>query len=504
LVTLFTGVNLVVTLINQVVLAYLFGAGTSMDAFLACGAVPFVVLNLAIGDLGYILVPLLMQYTQGLELKRAIDATFTAVLSASIVVTILGISMHREILRWTTSRDMPTATFELAVSLAPVVWVVIGFTLLGSFLTGQHYHLRRFTVPAVTLVLPYLGMIIGGLVAGRRIGMEAVVIGWAVGTGSRDAVLYATLGSHRPELTLRLRHPAVKRLLRCLPPLGISLLPFASLPMIDVFWASRLPVGSISYLGYSTRIVIAIASLVVQGVSVVIFPDLSADAKAGNFDAFRSKAGGAMIFIFCLIVPLACLVYLVRVPFLEVFLQRGRFTAASSTGVARVLPFYLFGTIWMAMMNVVSRSFYALDDYISPAISGLVVLVGYVILSGTLIKPFSYLGIGVAYSVFWIVLLFAQTQQLGRRVGILIDWSFGETLLRVLFCGCASLALLDLPQRWILARFSLFAVALLDISFFSILFFSMATLVFRIRQYAIFASSAASVCRRMLGHRNHG
>ncbi len=483
LVTLFTGVNLLATLLNQVVLAYLFGAGTSMDAFLACGAVPFVILNLAIGDLGYILVPLLMQYTDKRELKRAIDATFTGVVVAALGVTALGLAMHRQILYWTTAGNMPSATFELAVSLAPAVWFVIGFTILGSFLTGQHYHLRSFTVPSVTLVLPYAGMIVGGLTGARFFGMQAVVLGWAVGTAARDAALYATLGSHRPSLAAGLRHPALQRLLRAITPLGLSLLPFASLPMIDVFWASRLPVGSISYLGYSTRIVIAITSIVVQGVSVVIFPDLSENAKAGHFDQFRERASQALLFIFCLIVPLAALVFLVRLPFLAAFLQRGKFTASSSSGVAQVLPFYLVGTIWMSMMNVVSRSFYALEDYGTPALSGTAALAGYIFVSGVLIRPFSYLGIGIAYILFWMAMFFLQTLQLSRRVGRIVDAPFLTTLAKVLGCATLCLALLWPMQNFLMVRIGLFEGATAISAVFLTMFLAAATYLFRVGQY---------------------
>ena len=49
IVTFFTGLNLCASFLNQAVLAYFFGASRSMDAFLISGALPFAVLNLAIG-----------------------------------------------------------------------------------------------------------------------------------------------------------------------------------------------------------------------------------------------------------------------------------------------------------------------------------------------------------------------------------------------------------------------------------------------------------------------
>ncbi|MDR3724538.1 MAG: lipid II flippase MurJ [Terracidiphilus sp.] len=431
--------NLVVTLVNQIVLAYLFGAGASMDAFLACGAVPFVVLNLAIGDLGYVLVPLLMEYEKKDKVTDAVNSSFSAISLLSLVVTLLGILGHRWVLRMTTASNMPAQTFDLAVSIAPLMWVVIGLTIMGSYLTGIHYYRREFTQPSVTLAFPYLGMIVGGLLGARQIGILAVVLGWVAGTFLRDVVLYITLCTPRARLTLKLFHPATWELLKTLPPLGVSLLPFTALPMIDVYWASRLPVGSISYLGYSNRIVIALASIVVQGLSVVLFPDMSEDIAKGDFEAFRLKVSEAIKVIFLAIVPLAIFVAIVRMPVLAVVLQRGKFSVASSEGVAKVLPLYLFGVVWMAMMNIVIRSYYALQEYLTPAKIGTVALILYIVLPSVLINRFSYLSIGIAYSVFWFVMFFLQGHFLGKKVGPILNCRllefFGKVLLSSLFAA---------------------------------------------------------------------
>lgn len=432
IVTLLTGVNLAATLLNQIVLAYLFGAGASMDAFLACGAVPFVILNLAIGDLGYVLVPLLMHFEKKGEAEAAVNSSFTAVGVLSVAVTTFGMLTHRWILHMTTAANMPAHTFDLAVTIAPLVWVVIGLTIMGSYLTGIHYYRRQFTFPSATLAIPYLGMIAGGLAGVRQMGIMAVVVGWAAGTLLRDVVLFLALHGTGIRLSRNILHPATMKLIKAIPPLGISLLPFTALPMIDVYWASRLPVGSISYLGFSARIVIAVTSIVVQGLSIVMFPDLSEDVASGQLDAFRRKVIEALKIIFLAIVPLAMFVAVVRLPMLEIALQRGKFTAESSLGVARVLPLYLLGVIWMAMMNIVIRSFYALQDYMTPAKVGVSAITLYAAMSGLLIHRFSYLGIGIAYSVFWFLMFLVQSHFLGKAVGGLLDRDLLEFLGKVL------------------------------------------------------------------------
>lgn len=419
-VTIFTAINLVATFANQAVLACVFGAGAGMDAFLASGAIPFAILTLAIGDLGYVLVPLLLQYERSGEVQRVIDLSFTAISLIAAGLTMVGILANRWILRASTAGKLPTHTFELAVSISPTIWVVVGLTVLGSFLTGVHHYRRSFALPAMTLVMPYLAMMAGAVAARARIGILAVALGWAAGLLTRNLVLYAGLPWPKARLCWSLREPAIAKLLKSLFPLGISLLPFAVLPSIDVFWASRLPVGSISYLGYSSRIGIALTAIAVQGICVVLFPHLSDDMGNGRVDFFRVKLLGAMKAIVLIIVPMVVLMIVLRVPLLELALQRGSFTHTSTVCVARVLPFYLIGTIWMAMMNIVIRGFYASGNYATPAKLGLASVLLYTVLSGLLIHRFSYVGIGMAYAVYWFVNCMLQLHCLEKTVGKLL------------------------------------------------------------------------------------
>jgi len=488
-VTVLTGVNIIVTLLNQIVLAYLFGAGASMDAFLTCGAVPFVILNMAIGDLGYVLVPMLMQYEKTGGLEEAANSSFTTVSLLATVITVLGIIGHRWILHLTTADNMPAHTFDIAVSIAPIMWVVIGLTIVGSYLTGIHYYRREFTLPSLTMGLPYLGMMAGGILGARHLGILSIVLGWASATFIRCATLYIGLRGSGLRLCTNIFHPASIKLMKSLPVLGLSLLPFAALPMIDVYWASRLPVGSISYLGYSNRIVIALTSIVVQGLSIVLFPDLSKDVVNGHLEIFRQKVIDAIKIIFLAIVPLAVLATIVRMPILVLVLQRGKFTSVSSLGVARVLPYYLLGTIWMAVMNIVIRGFYALQDYKSPAKIGVVAIMFYTVISGILIRSYSYLGIGVAYSVYWVLLFIVQSHYLGKAVGILLNRNLlvfiGKVLLSSLLAAFVLIAMLDGMNIKMRSGADLIVQGMSEI----ILYFIISHYVFRLPQYRMVFSA---------------
>jgi putative peptidoglycan lipid II flippase len=490
IVTFFTGLNLIASFLNQSVLAYFFGAGRSMDAFLISGALPFAVLNLAIGDLSYTLVPLLMQYEKTGEVQQASDASFTALSLMALGVAMLGALGHRWILRLSTAASLPPLTFDMAASIAPLIWVIVGLSVLSSFLTGLHHFRRSFFYPVMTLALPYLGMIAGGVLGASRFGILSVVVGWAVATLLRDIALYGLLGRPRVLFNWTTGHPAVARLFKSTCVLGISLLPFTVLPVIDTFWASRLPIGSISYLGYSSRIIIALTGIVVQGLCVVLFTDLSEHITNRQLESFHHKLVGAIRAIFLAIVPLAMLAMALRSTLVSVLLQRGHFAPSSTLGVIRVLPFYLLGMIFMAPMTVVIRGFYALGDYATPARLGVASLVFYTVASGLLIRHYSYVGIGIAYAMFWFFTLAVQCYALGNKVGHLFGPDFfafiGKVALSSLVAGSTVRYIVGPLHATLGQHFGLGCSAGVGL----VVFIVLAHFVFRLPQFKMLASFA--------------
>lgn len=439
-VTLFTGLNLTVSFFNQVVLAYLFGASAEMDAFLAAGALPLTFVGLVIGEMGFVLVPLLTHHREnGEELSEITSRLFSLLALTGLGLSLLGCLGHAWILRLTTSSAAPPATLALAIRLAPWVWLLVGLNFLSSFFTGLYHFHRRFTLPTVVLTFPYLGMMVGGLAGAPRLGISSVVYGWLAGTFFKTVLLAA--GIWKPSALhwrWSFRHPINRELGFSLLPMGIALLPFTALPVVDAYWASGLPHGSLSTLGYASRIAIALTAIVVQGIVVVLFPAMAEDGMSGNHEEFRRKVSQAIQSILLVILPVAALTAALRLPLLEMLLERGQFDRADTLAVARVLPFYLVGMVAMAPMSVVSRGFFALRDYKTPAKLGLLALALYGLLCALLTPRFSYVGIGLAYAVLWLLTFLVQAYLLGRRVGKVLDGEVLRLLAQV--GGCSLLA----------------------------------------------------------------
>ena len=94
LVTVFTFVGLMVSFFTQVITASLFGAGAGMDAFLAASAVPQYVIAVLLGSLGFVFVPVFVDYLSTGRENEAWQMA-SSIINLSIIVlsviVILGI-----------------------------------------------------------------------------------------------------------------------------------------------------------------------------------------------------------------------------------------------------------------------------------------------------------------------------------------------------------------------------------------------------------------------------
>jgi putative peptidoglycan lipid II flippase len=174
-------------------------------------------------------------------------------------------------------------------------------------------------------------------------------------------------------------------------------------------------------VGVSIRVTVAIAAVMSTGIAVVSFPNLAELAASGDSESVRSELARVLVRGLYILLPIAALVYAVRVPLLRLLFERGSFSSDDGAAIARILPYYLIGMVCIGCSNLIVRAFYALRETRPAAQIGVLSLVLYIFISGVLSTMIGVDGLGVAYLVAWLILLAAQLHALGRRLGHVLD-----------------------------------------------------------------------------------
>lgn len=416
LTTVATVATMLASFLSQVVIAKLFGAAAELDAYLTAGALPLALTGVLMAAVGYVTIPILTECRDDpAGLERMTGHFLALVLGLAALIALGGSLFARPLVHWTAPHLRPDK-LALAEHLQPYFWGATAILLVTSFLTSLRHFRRQFVLPSLSGALVFLALMGAGLGLATRLGVRSLALGYLAGAALQCIVLLPVLRQGCRAGAAGLRSAWQRFSAAALPVMG-SLLPFTLWPVIDAYWASRLPDGSLSTLGYASRIVIALAQITVQGLGIVLFPFLADDAMTGQLEQVRRRLRNALKFILVVQVPILALLTVLRVPVLSLLLERGHFDRRATLALAAVLPWYLVGMVGMAAMNIIVRGFYAVSRPRTLALLGLACLGVYAAVAGALSSVFSYVGIGIAYAVYWTLLSVLAAALLGKHVG---------------------------------------------------------------------------------------
>lgn len=420
LVTLFTLVGQMVGFSTQVVTASLFGAGAGMDAFLAASAVPQYVIAVLLGSLGFVFVPVFVDYlATGRENEAWQIASSLINLSLLTVgaLVVLGILFPDAVLGL-TAPGLPDATHRLAAQIAVITWPSVLATGLISLLTGIYQSQSRFGWPAA---VPVIGAIVNlGLVLtlANRLGIIGLAVATTLGLVLQVGLLLPlALKKGRYRLTLNWRHPAVWQVLRLLLPLVLASVVAKSTPLLDRFLASGMPAGSISHLGYAFRIFSVLSMLISTGIATVIFPRLAVEMASSDLSGLRRTMSAGLRWMWLMIAPVMAIGIALALPLVVAVFQRGKFGAADAVAVAGLLQVYLLALAPACLGSVTGRGFYILKDTRTMAVLGSIESVAYVLYTVVLAQVWGVAGIALGYVILFSGSLVWQVLIVRHKVG---------------------------------------------------------------------------------------
>jgi putative peptidoglycan lipid II flippase len=446
LVTLFALVGQVVAFATQVVTASLFGAGADMDAFLAASAVPQYLIAILIGSLGFVFVPVFVDYLSTGREDEAWELASSMINLSLLVLAVLialGVMIPDAILSL-IAPGLPDATHRQAAHIAMIIWPSVLATGIVSLMTGIYQSQSRFGWPAAVPVIGAMVNLVLLIALANWLGIIGLAIATTLGVVLQVGLLLPlalTRGHYR--LTLNWRHAAVQQVLRLLMPLVLANVVGKCTPLIDRALASAMPEGSISRLGYAFRIFSVLVLLFSTGITTVIFPRMAFHIAESDLAGFRRTISSGLRFMWLAIAPVIALGIALALPIVTAVFKRGRFSATDAAVVAGLLQVYLLALASACLGNVTGRGFYVLKDTRILALLGSIESVTYVFYTIALARLWGVVGIAIGYvvlfngSLAWQALILRHKS--GRTGGRKVISSFLRTGLAATLGGAAAL-----------------------------------------------------------------
>ncbi len=436
--------------LRDAVIAMMYGASSSADAFFVAFRIPNLQRRLlGEGAIGSAFIPVFSQYLGEKSEKEAwnLAASLFNILVLFLTATTALIYFFAP---WVIAvfapgfLDQPDK-FDLAVQLTRWMSPFLICIGLAAFCMGVLNSFKVFALSAAAPTILNISMILAALFLTPYFDepILALAVGVLIGGCIQFAVqFWAVLKKgFRFVSGFNWRNPGIVRIGKLILPAIFGLAVYEVNIMVDTLLASLLAEGSISYLYYANRLVQLPMGVFAVALSVAILPTLSDQAAKNNFsELIQTLNFGIRLILFITIPSMAGLVIL-RFPIVNALWERGEFDRATTDGTAFALLFYSLGLCAFAGIKVVVAAFYSLQDTKTPARIGIYAMLLNIVFCLLLMGPLAHGGLALATTLSSLFNVGALVFILKKRFGLIggkkIVASIGKTSLSTLLMGAA-------------------------------------------------------------------
>lgn len=398
--TAFTGVSVLLGYVREGVIAYYFGTGSGVDAFLVAFSIPKLLIALATSTTVLALLPTYLGHVRAGETEKARELAQRGLSLLGAVLATLGLLL--------ALFPVPAMTL-LAPGFDPVRTAqaaqllrgLLPYTILASaaaiykMVLDSH---QRFTAPAAARALVTILVIATVTLTATRLGIWALVVGYGAG-GVLMFVMHA-VGTQG--LDTRPRLSALARpVLTGIPLAGVGWvalqLVLGQVPsVVDRMFASGLEPGSIAALNYALALTTAPQNFVTSVLATALFPVLAKKVADGRAkDAFREAVKWVGV-VWVVTAPLIVVIIVFRVEIVSLLLERGAFDRGSTLLVASILAVAPFLIAISGSNAILNRLLLARQNYRFTAGLATFNVVAKVALNAILITSMGIVGLALA------------------------------------------------------------------------------------------------------------
>ncbi len=415
LVSVSFGINKVLGILRQLIIARQFGLSSELDVFNVANNVPEM-LNALItgGALAVAIIPVLTEIIVKENREAAwkvfsqiANLAFTISLLLSVIVAIYAWPLVQHSLGIAPGFTIEQQTLVVRLMRLNLIATLI-FSMAGLLIAGLQAN-QHFLLPALGPILYNLGQIFGAVVLAPAdsysigsfkfpafdMGVDGLVYGVLIGSALYFLVLMPGLVIYKfkwiPQIDLKQKD--VRKILAMLAPrvAGMFLYQLTFIARDNI--ASRLPLGSVSALTYGWMILQVPETLIGTAIGTALLPTLSEQFARQQHEQFKQTIQRIQRVLIALAIPSALLLAVVLEPFLQFAFGLDVQGTAMLLWVSRA---FLVGLLSHCLLELGNRIYFARQNALVPFFGSGINLVVYIVSGILLAKPLSAAGIALA------------------------------------------------------------------------------------------------------------
>jgi putative peptidoglycan lipid II flippase len=412
----------IVGFLREKYIAWAFGANSVTDAFYAANTLPDYLYYIVAG--GAASITFITIYTRYLTDKREEEANhvFSTVLTVMVVVLGVLIAAGEIFTPQIVATILPgfrqhPDELQACIHLTRILLPMQLFFYVGGVVSAVLLSHRMFLVPALTPILYTLGIIAGGVLLSRQLGIASLAVGAVAGAFFGPFLVNALAASrtgirYRPAFDLR--DSGFRQWVRLSVPLMLGVSLASADEWIMRAFASANS-GAISHLNYAKRLFsvpYAVLGLSVGVASMTFFARMYSEKRYAEFAArindsvYRAAAASLL---------LSAWLWAAALPAVDLVFRGGKFHWQDSRETASY--FAVFGlslALWTAQ-TLYARAFYAAGNTVVPMIAATTITALSVPIFWAAFHAWDVLGLAIASDIGIVAQTLALAVLLSRR-----------------------------------------------------------------------------------------
>lgn len=417
-------VSKVLGLLRQRLIASHFGAIHADPLYAAFSVPDFVYGTLVLGSLLSAFIPVFLKrwHTDREAAWEAARSVFNLLLVGFTVLSVL-ILLFAPVLVSVVAPGFAGEKRALTVALTRIMAGNILLFAAGNVLSGVLQTFRRFLAVSLAPILNNLGIIAGILFLSPTMGVRGVAYGAVLGALLHFLVQVAAVlrTGFRYRFVLNVKLPDVRRIGKLILPRAFGQSVTQIDQLVNIIIGSTLAAGSVAIFRWANDIQDVPVTLVGVSLATVAFPVFAEVLARGDRKEFVRHFSKVVRQILFLVIPASVLILQLRAQFVRVIYGAGAIDWPTTISIANTLGFFTASLFAQALVPVLARSFYALQDTRTPVLitTGAVGLdiVGSFILG----RAFGVEGLALSYSLSNLLNAGVLYAMLRRRLGNLDD-----------------------------------------------------------------------------------
>lgn len=431
-------VSRVFGMLRTFLFAFAFPYGATTDAYTLAFTLPDAIFNIVAGGaLASAVIPVFNDYMVKKRDRKTAWYVASAAINVSILLLvifcIIAIIFTAPVMRLAFGdifKGCPNGTEcsgPLAIQLTRIMLLqpifLGGATVAIALLQAR----QSFVAPALGQVV-YTLSIVGGIGAtlvdnkthifGGGLGIYGPTWGVVVGAVLQLIIQIPALVKAKMEYApvINLTHPGVVEIGKLMGPRVLNAAVLYTSVFINRFLLIGVTAGALT--GYNTAMTLILLpnGIIGQALAQAAFPTLSTLVSAGEWDRLRQTVLRSIQTIMYLAIPASLGMMVLAKPIATALLDYHNFDPSKLPTVYEPLIFFAIGLTGLALVEILTRSFYALENTRTPTQVSLLQFM-FVIGMSILLEPWGGPGIALASSLAWTGEALALLILLRQRMG---------------------------------------------------------------------------------------